>query len=76
MILGLTADSTSLRELRTLADWTIRPRLLSTGGVAQVAVIGGEMKEYRILLSPERMKYYGVGLDQVLEACRNMNRNV
>lgn len=76
MILGLTADSTSLRELRTLADWTIRPRLLSTGGVAQVAVIGGEMKEYQILLLPERMKYYGVGLDQVLEACRNMNRNV
>jgi CzcA family heavy metal efflux pump len=76
MILGLTADSTSLRDLRTLADWTIRPRLLSTGGVAQVAVIGGEMKEYQILLSPERMKYYGLGLGQVLEACRNMNRNV
>lgn len=76
MILGLTADSTSLRDLRTLADWTIRPRLLSTGGVAQVSVIGGEMKEYQILLSPERMKYYGVSLDQVTEACRNMNRNV
>jgi CzcA family heavy metal efflux pump len=76
MIMGLTADSTSLRDLRTLADWTIRPRLLSTGGVAQVAVIGGEMKEYQILLSPERMKYYGISLDEALEACRNMNRNV
>ena len=49
MILGLTADSTSLLDLRTIADWTIRPRLLSTGGVAQVAVIGGDIKEYQIL---------------------------
>ena len=63
MILGLTADSTSLLDLRTIADWTIRPRLLSTGGVAQVAVIGGDIKEY------------GVGLNEVLDVCRNMNRN-
>jgi CzcA family heavy metal efflux pump len=76
MIIGMTADSTSLRDLRTLADWTVRPRLLSTGGVAQVAVIGGEMKEYQILLSPERMKHYGVSFDEAIEACRNMNRNV
>ena len=75
MILGLTADSTSLLDLRTLADWTIRPRLLSTGGVAQVAVIGGDIKEYQILLDPARMKHYGVGLNEVLDVCRNMNRN-
>ena len=41
-------------DLRTIADWTIRPRLLSTGGVAQVAVLGGELKEYQIQLDPER----------------------
>ena len=75
MILGLTADSTSLLDLRTIADWTIRPRLLSTGGVAQVTVIGGDIKEYQILLDPARMKHYGVGLNEVLDVCRNMNRN-
>lgn len=75
MILGLTADSTSLLDLRTIADWTIRLRLLSTGGVAQVAVIGGDIKEYQILLDPARMKHYGVGLNEVLDVCRNMNRN-
>ena len=50
-------------------------RLLSTGGVAQVAVIGGDIKEYQILLDPARMKHYGVGLNEVLDVCRNMNRN-
>ena len=75
MIIGLTADTTSLRDLRTLADWTIRPRLLSIGGVAQVTVIGGEMKEYQILLDLPRMKQYGVTLDEVLAAAREMNRN-
>ena len=75
LIVGLTADSTSMLDLRTIADWTIRPRLLSTGGVAQVAVIGGDIKEYQILLDPARMKHYGVGLNEVLDVCRNMNRN-
>lgn len=75
MIIGLTADSTSLLDLRTLADWTIRPRLLSTGGVAQVTVIGGDIKEYQILLDPGRMKHYGVTLDEILQVTRNMNRN-
>ncbi|MDR0386157.1 MAG: CusA/CzcA family heavy metal efflux RND transporter [Prevotellaceae bacterium] len=75
MIIGLTADSTSLQDLRTLADWTVRPRLLSTGGVAQVAVIGGDIKEYQILLNPDKMKHYGVGLDEVIAATGEMNRN-
>lgn len=75
MIIGLTADSTSLLDLRTIADWTIRPRLLSTGGVAQVAVIGGDIKEYQLLLDPARMKHFGVSLDEVLTVTRNMNRN-
>lgn len=75
LILGMTSDSTSLLDMRTIADWTIRPRLLSTGGVAQVAVIGGDIKEYQILLDPARMKHYGIGLDQVLAVCRQMNQN-
>lgn len=75
MIIGLTSETTSLQELRTIADWTIRPRLLSTGGVAQVTVIGGEIREYQILLNPEKMKYYGVGLDEVTTVVQDMNRN-
>lgn len=75
MIVGLTADSTSLQDLRTIADWTIRPRLLSTGGVAQVAVIGGDIKEYQILLDPARMKHYNITMDEVLPVLDNMNQN-
>ena len=75
MIIGLTSDSTSLLDLRTIADWTIRPRLLSTGGVAQVTVIGGDIEEYQILLNPGRMKHYDVTLDEVLQVTRNMNQN-
>lgn len=75
LTIGLSSDTTSLQELRTIADWTIRPRLLSTGGVAQVTVIGGDIKEYQILLDPGRMKHYGISLDEALSAVRNMNRN-
>ena len=75
LIVGLTADSTSMIDLRTLADWTIRPRLLSTGGVAQVAVLGGDIKEYQIQLDPERMRHYGISLSEVLAATRGMNIN-
>lgn len=73
--IGLTADTTSLSDLRTLADRTIRPRLLSTGGVAQVTVLGGDIREYQILLSPDRMRHYGVTLSEVLAATEGMNRN-
>ncbi|MDR1335734.1 MAG: CusA/CzcA family heavy metal efflux RND transporter, partial [Tannerella sp.] len=75
MIVGLTADSTSLQDLRTLADWTVRPRLLSTGGVAQVTVLGGDIREYQILLNPEKMKHCGVALDEVISAVTDMNQN-
>ena len=75
LIVGLTADSTSMLDLRTIADWTIRPRLLSTGGVAQVAVLGGDIKEYQIQLDPERMRHYSVTLTEVMNATREMNLN-
>ena len=75
MIVGLTADTTSLEELRTLADWVVRPRLLATGGVAQVAVLGGDVKEYQIRLDADRMRRYGVSLQDVRAAVTGMNRN-
>ena len=75
LIVGLTADSTSMLDLRTIADWTIRPRLLSTGGVAQVAVLGGDIKEYQVQLDPERMRHYGVTLSEVMNVTREMNLN-
>lgn len=75
LIVSLTADTTSMLDLRTLADWTIRPRLLSTGGVAQVAVLGGDIKEYQIQLDPERMRHYGITLDEVMAATQQMNLN-
>lgn len=75
MIIGLTADSTSLQDLRTYADRIIAPRLLSVGGVAQVSVIGGDVKEYQIQLDPERMRFLNVSIDQVMEAVEGMNNN-
>ncbi len=75
LIVSLTSDSTSLEELRTIADWTFRPRLLSTSGVAQATVIGGDIKEYQILMNPAKMKYYGVTLDEITQATQGFNQN-
>ncbi|TNE59508.1 MAG: efflux RND transporter permease subunit [Bacteroidetes bacterium] len=75
MLLAITSDSADVMETRTLADWNIRPRLLSTPGVANVVVIGGEYKQYQVLAKPERMKHYGVTLDALLEACDASNQN-
>lgn len=74
-IIGLTSDKTSMQDLRTIADWTIRPCLLSLGGVAQVTVLGGDIKEYQILLSPEKMRHYGITLQEVMNAAQDMNRS-
>lgn len=75
MLISLTSDSTSQMDLRTIADWTIRPRLLATGGVAQVVVIGGEYKQYQILASPQKMNYYQVSLSELLHASEQANGN-
>ena len=75
MFVSLSSDSISPMELRTIADWNIRPRLLATGGVSQVFVIGGEFKEYQILASPQKMKYYNISLSQLLEASKESNLN-
>ncbi|WP_338409218.1 efflux RND transporter permease subunit [uncultured Flavobacterium sp.] len=75
MYVSLSADSTSQIELRTIADWTIRPRLLAIGGVAQVTVIGGEYKQYQILASSQKMSYYNVSLNELLKASEDSNGN-
>ncbi|MEK6616440.1 MAG: efflux RND transporter permease subunit, partial [Bacteroidota bacterium] len=75
MLISLTADSTSQMDLRTIADWTLRPRLLATGGVAQVIIIGGEYKQYQILASPQKMNFYHVSLSELLKACEQSNGN-
>jgi len=75
MLISLTADSTNQMDLRTITDWTIRPRLLATGGVAQVIVIGGEYKQYQVLASPTKMKHYNVSLPELLKASEEANGN-
>jgi len=75
LLIGLTSDSTSQMDLRTIAEWTIRPALLATGGVSQVTVIGGDFKQYQVLANPAKMKYYNVSLNELMETCQGMNQN-
>ncbi|MDE7160698.1 MAG: CusA/CzcA family heavy metal efflux RND transporter [Muribaculaceae bacterium] len=75
LIVGLTSDSISPGQLRSVADRHIRPRLLSVAGVSQVAVMGGDVEEYQILLRPERMRALGVTLTETLEAVEEFNSN-
>lgn len=76
LIVCLTSDKTSQQDLRTIADRTIRPRILAEGGVAEVQVIGGDIKEYQILLDLAQMKYFNVSMDEVRSATNNINNNV
>ena len=80
MIIGLTIDesneSLSMLDLREIADWTIRPRLLSISGVANVAVMGGDEKEYQVLLHPEKLRHHSVSVQDILDAVQEMNQNV
>src|SRR5204862_59816 len=66
---------TSLMDLRTIADWTIRPRLLAVPGIAQVTTFGGEVKQYQVIPDPVKLKDYGVTLAQVVTAARSANEN-
>lgn len=75
MLISVTADSTNIMDLRSIADWNIRPRLLSISGISQVVVIGGEYKQYQILASPQKMDYYGVTLDELLKASEEASQN-
>lgn len=75
LFVGLQADSTSMMDLRTLADWVIKPAILSTGGVSQVTVIGGDYKQYQVIADPRRMDAYGVSMDQLEAAVASMSQN-
>lgn len=75
MIIGITADTTSMSDIRSLADRVIRPRMLSIGGVSQVAVIGGDIKEYQIQIMPERMRHYNISLNEIMECVEGINNN-
>ena len=75
LLIGMQADSTSMMDLRTLADWVIKPDILATGGVAQVTNIGGEYKQYQVFANPQMMLYYGVSLEELEAVCRTMSKN-
>ena len=73
--IGLQADSTSLMDLRTIADWNVKPMLLATGGVSQVTIIGGDYKQYQVLADPQKMKYYHVSMTELAEICKGISQN-
>lgn len=75
MFIGLQSDSTSLMDLRTLAEWVVKPAILATGGVSQVTIIGGDYKQYQIVAIPEKMKAYGVSMEQIEQAGRTFSDN-
>lgn len=76
LLIGMTAPEAQLMEARTAADWTVRRRLLAVPGVSQVIPIGGEVRQYQILVDPGRMRAYGIALDEILAAAAASNRNV
>jgi len=75
MIIALESDTLTPMELRTMADWTVVPRLLAVGGVAQVNVIGGDIKEYQILADPLKMDFFGVTMNELVDASKELNTN-
>lgn len=75
MFIGLQADSTSMMELRTLAEWVVKPAILATGGVSQVTIIGGDYKQYQILAHPEKMKAYGITMQQLEQVGKSFSDN-
>ncbi|MFT7157620.1 MAG: CzcA family heavy metal efflux pump [Parvicella sp.] len=75
MLLGISSDSLSPKEIRTLADWTIRPRIKSVVGIANVIVIGGEYKQYQVFANPEKLKFHKVSITELLEKVKESNVN-
>ena len=75
MFIGMQADSTSMMDLRTLAEWVVKPTILATGGVSQVTVLGGDYKQYHILADPYRMERYGVTMDELEEVGKSFSNN-
>ena len=76
MLVGLSAPEAQLMEARTLADWVVRRRLLAVPGVSQVIAQGGDVREYQVLIDPQRLLAYEVGLEDVLAATAGSSENV
>lgn len=75
LFIGMQADSTSMMDLRTLADWVVKPAILATGGVSQVTIIGGDLKQYQIFADPQKMHAYGVTMSELEAVGRSMSTN-
>ena len=73
--IGIQADSTSMMDLRTFAEWNVKPLILGTGGVSQVTIIGGDYKQYQVLADPQRMRYYNVSMEELAGACKGISQN-
>ena len=76
MFVGMQADSTSMMELRTLAEWIVKPAVLATGGVSNVTIIGGDYKQYQVLADPVKMELYGVSMGELESAASAMSVNI
>lgn len=75
LFIGLKSDSTSQMELRTLAEWVVKPAILATGGVSQVTIIGGDYKQYQLLADPQKMDFLGVSMNELAQAGRSFSAN-
>lgn len=73
--IGMQADSTSMMELRTIAEWNVKPLILATGGVSQVTIIGGDYKQYQVLANPQLMKYYQISMFELADVCKGISQN-
>lgn len=73
--IGIQSDSTSMMELRTIAEWNIKPLILATGGVSQVTIIGGDYKQYQVLANPLKMNFYKVSMSELANVCRSISQN-
>ncbi len=72
---GLQSDSTSMMDLRTFAEWNVKPLILATGGVSQVTIIGGDYKQYQVLANPQKMNYYKISMTELADICRTISQN-
>ena len=72
LFVGLQADSTSMMDLRTMAEWVVKPAILATGGVSQVTIIGGDLKQYQILVDPVKMGHYDITMEEMTAICESM----
>lgn len=73
--IGIQSDSTSMMDLRTIAEWNVKPLILATGGVSQVTIIGGDYKQYQVLANPQKMNFYKVSMSELANVCKSISQN-